>query len=130
MPAAAPRPCSYPGCGTLVHDGSGRCAAHPFQRLQDKQRGTAAQRGYGYKWQQASKAFLLDHPLCECPDCDAGRKRVRASEVVDHHIPHRGDMKLFWDRTNWRGMAKVCHDAKTAREDGGFGNAPRVNRRP
>lgn len=39
-------------------------------------------------------------------------------------------MKLFWDRTNWRGMAKVCHDAKTAREDGGFGNAPRVNRRP
>jgi 5-methylcytosine-specific restriction protein A len=31
-------------------------------------------------------------------------------------------MKLFWDRANWRAMSKQCHDRKTAREDGGFGN--------
>jgi 5-methylcytosine-specific restriction protein A len=41
--------------------------------------------------------------------------------VVDHKVPHRGDMKLFWDRNNWQSMAKECHDRKTASEDGGFG---------
>jgi 5-methylcytosine-specific restriction protein A len=45
---------------------------------------------------------------------------------VDHRVPHRrGDLALFWDRTNWCAMSKPCHDAKTAREDGGFGNATR-----
>jgi 5-methylcytosine-specific restriction protein A len=88
----------------------------------DQQRGTAHQRGYGYAWQKASKAFLHEHPLCQCEECDEGSKRLRPASVVDHKIPHRGDMQLFWDRSNWQAMAKACHDAKTAREDGGFGN--------
>lgn len=29
MPKAAPRLCTFPACRVLVHDGSGRCAAHP-----------------------------------------------------------------------------------------------------
>lgn len=41
--------------------------------------------------------------------------------LVDHIIPHKGDMELFWDRNNWQAMAKECHDKKTATEDGGFG---------
>jgi 5-methylcytosine-specific restriction enzyme A len=80
----------------------------------DKRGSTA--RGYTYKWQQASKAFLEAHPLCQCEDCQDGKKRATLATVVDHHIPHRGDMKLFWDRSNWRSMAKPCHDAKTQRE--------------
>lgn len=77
-------------------------------------RGTAHQRGYTSAWQRASRAFLAAHPLCECDDC---RKNglVRAAEVVDHFIPHRGDMTLFWDESNWRAMTKRCHDKKTAR---------------
>jgi 5-methylcytosine-specific restriction protein A len=105
-----------------VHDGSGRCNAHPVQRLQDQRRGSSTQRGYGYAWQKASRAFLMAHPVCQCDDCDEGRKRLRPASVVDHTVPHRGDMKLFWDRANWRAMSKQCHDRKTAREDGGFGN--------
>lgn len=66
---------------------------------------------YGYKWQTAREDFLRKHPLCQCPDCDEGRKRVRASSVVDHKIPHRGDLKLFWDRKNWQALAKQCHDS-------------------
>lgn len=66
---------------------------------------------YTYAWQKASKAFLRAHPLCQCPHCDEGRKRVTASAVVDHHVPHRGDPVLFWDRSNWRAMAKACHDS-------------------
>ncbi len=66
---------------------------------------------YTYRWQKASKAFLALQPLCECPRCDAGRLRVTPATVVDHHVPHRGDLKLFWDKSNWRRLAKACHDS-------------------
>jgi len=90
----------------------------------DATRGSAAKRGYGRRWQAASKAFLQAHPLCQCPDCDDGRKRVTPSTVVDHRIPHRGDQRLFWDQSNWTAMAKPCHDRKTWQETiGGVNNA-------
>lgn len=44
------------------------------------------------------------------------------ASVVDHIVPHRGDANLFWDQSNWQAMSKSCHDRKTARENGGFGN--------
>ena len=53
----------------------------------------------------------------------AGTLRVTQATVVDHIVPHRGDMRLFWDTKNWQAMAKSCHDRKTARHDGGFGRA-------
>ena len=73
------------------------------------------------KWKVASKAFRDQHPLCECDEC---KQRVvpLPAEVVDHIIPHKGDVVLFWDRENWQSMAKKCHDKKTVKEDGGFGN--------
>ena len=77
---------------------------------------------YTYRWKLARIAFLRAHPLCQCENCDEGRKRVMPASVVDHRIPHRGDYRLFWDESNWTAMAKQCHDAKTAREDSGFGN--------
>lgn len=77
----------------------------------------------------ASKGWLREHPLCACTDCDEGRVRTVAAVLVDHKIPHRGDMKLFWDRDNWQSMAKACHDIKTAKEDGGFGNHPGAGRK-
>ena len=76
----------------------------------EQQRGSASARGYGRQWQAASKAHLRANPICAC-GCG------RAADVVDHRVPHRGDMALFWDRSNWQSMAKACHDAKTARED-------------
>ena len=122
---AAPRPCRHPGCGALVHDGSGYCAKH--QRAAraevDRRRGSASARGYTSKWRIARAQYLSEHPLCECDECRAGALRTRAAEVVDHVIPHRGDLSLMWNRRNWRAMAKACHDKKTARQDGGFGNA-------
>jgi 5-methylcytosine-specific restriction protein A len=73
-------------------------------------------RGYTYRWQKEGKAFLELHPLCQCADCDEGRKRLLPATVVDHRIPHRGDMRLFWDRSNWQAMSKPCHDRKTQQE--------------
>lgn len=73
---------------------------------------TAHQRGYGYRWQQASKGWLRSHPLCVY--CEA-QGRVTAATDVDHIVPHRGDMVLFWDNTNWQSLCGPCHKAKTAR---------------
>jgi 5-methylcytosine-specific restriction protein A len=124
MPTAPQHPCNTPGCGVLTD--AGRCPQHrqQTQRAQDQQRGSAHKRGYGARWQKASKAYLRAHPLCQCPECDEGRKRVTLATVVDHIIPHRGDMTLFWNPSNWQSMSKPCHDSKTAREDGGFGRDP------
>lgn len=74
---------------------------------------TTAQRGYGGRWQKARKGWLDKHPLCaECEK--AGR--VTAATDVDHIIPHRGDMKLFWDSAkNWQSLCSACHKAKTGR---------------
>lgn len=104
--------------------GGGRCPAHvkEVRQRSDAQRGSSAQRGYGYRWQKASKAYLRAHPLCQCPDCLEGKKQLKPSQVVDHILPHKGYMALFWDSANWQAMNKECHDRKTAREDGGFGN--------
>lgn len=67
---------------------------------------------YTYRWQQARKRFLREHPTCEY--C---KPRVTLATVVDHRIPHRGDTQLFWDQRNWMASCKACHDRKTATED-------------
>ena len=85
-------------------------------------RSSASARGYGRKWQQAARSFLMENPLCAC-GCGRG------AEVVDHRIPHRGDQALFWDRANWQSMTKACHDTKTAREDTLTGRRPDAGRR-
>ncbi len=123
MPIAAAKPCRHHGCNALVRDGGGYCAEHKREVKQkvEQQRESSTQRGYGYKWQQARVQFLREHPLCECPECKAGDVRVIVATVVDHITPHKGDMKLFWDRKNWQAMSKSCHDKKTAREDGRWG---------
>jgi 5-methylcytosine-specific restriction protein A len=124
MPNAAPRPCKQTGCRALTSSGA-YCTDHAKVRRQqaDAERGSSTQRGYGYRWQKTSKAYLRAHPLCQCPDCQEGKIRLLASQVVDHITPHRGDMKLFWDPKNWQAMNKQCHDRKTATEDGGFRGA-------
>jgi 5-methylcytosine-specific restriction protein A len=84
------------------------------ERAYDQARGTAAERGYDSKWQRARVTFLAQHPLCIM--CER-EQRVAAATVVDHIIPHRGDRKLFWSRSNWQPLCKPHHDrAKQAEE--------------
>ncbi len=77
----------------------------------DNRRGSANERGYTYRWQMASKAFLDHHPLCV--RCEAEGRSTPAT-VVDHITPHRGDRNLFWDARNWQPLCKRHHDKKTA----------------
>lgn len=85
----------------------------------DAWRPSASRRGYGRRWEAASKGYLRSHPVCV--HCLAKGLTVASSEV-DHIIPHRGDMALFWNRANWQALCHACHSAKTVRDDGGFGN--------
>lgn len=85
------------------------------KRLRDKERPSAAKRLYGYRWQKASKLYLRSHPLCVDPHGEH-RGRPVVATVVDHIVPHRGDLALFWDSDNWQSLCKPCHDRKTARE--------------
>src|SRR2546430_12744082 len=50
--------------------------------------------------------------------------RSTPATVVDHVVAHKGDARLFWDRSNLRALAKRCHDRKTAKYDGAFGRRP------
>lgn len=78
--------------------------------LADKRRPNANARGYTYAWSLASKRWLDEHPLCvEC----MRRLLTVAATVVDHIIPHRGNRRLFWDRTNWQSLCETCHNKKT-----------------
>jgi len=111
MPWAPPKHCSR---GHPPYTGR-RCPL--CKAASEANRPSARKRGYDRKWQQASKEFLAQprNRLCAC-GCG------QVADVVDHIIPHKGNMSLFWDRTNWQPMNRRCHSRKTARQDGGFGN--------
>ena len=78
----------------------------------DRVRGGADARGYDARWRKARKTFLEQHPLCA--ECQRNG-RLTPATVVDHIVPHRGDMRLFWDEKNWQPLCKSCHDEKTGR---------------
>lgn len=69
---------------------------------------TTAERGYGGRWQRARAVFLRSNPLCV--HCQR-EGRVTAATLVDHRIPHRGDMALFWDQTNWDALCSTHHSS-------------------
>lgn len=84
---------------------------------------TRHQRGYTNVWARYSKQRLQEHPFCESCDLEG---TATLGEVTDHRLPPTSPTDpLFWDPTNHQTLCKPHHDAKTAREDGGFGNVKR-----
>ena len=43
------------------------------------------------------------------------------SPVVDHIIPHRGNLALFWDEANLQAVSKAWHDSEKQRQERGAG---------
>jgi hypothetical protein len=71
------------------------------------------------RWKQLRKHILDKSPYCQCPHHNG---KQYPANVVDHKIPHRGNLRLFWDVRNLQSMAKVCHDKfKQSQEKGGAG---------
>tara|TARA_R100000365_G_C2667270_1_gene17885 strand:+ start:60 stop:410 length:351 start_codon:yes stop_codon:yes gene_type:complete len=110
MPFASPRLCS---CGNIVPSGE-RCACQKAsdrarKARHDRRRPTARQRGYNTEWQKARAAYLIAHPYCVRCGKPAGH--------VDHITPHKGDDRLFWDRTNWQALCAHHHNSTKQREE-------------
>jgi 5-methylcytosine-specific restriction protein A len=117
MPQGLKHPCATSGCVNLA--AGTYCDGCRVKRVSDS-RPTSAQRGYGYRWQKTSRAFLMKNSICVDPD---GRHlgRIVAAEHTDHIVPHKGSHRLFWDPSNWQPLCSSCHSHKTRREDA-FGN--------
>lgn len=119
MPVRAPRICS---CGRVVPSGQ-RCACQVAKaKAYDASRGSAASRGYGGNWRKESKAFLA-LPGNERCACGCGR----VANMVDHRIAPKGDMELFWRRSNWQAFNVACNTRKAIRSEGGFGRPVTAN---
>lgn len=84
-------------------------------------RRSARDRGYTKRWERASKAFLMRYRLCgqrpngvrpvmsQCFE----EGRTTLSTQTDHVVPHRGDVALFWDETNWQALCRSCGARKS-----------------
>jgi len=119
----AKRLCTKPGCNAYALTNRSRCAAHPPHREYDSKRPEYRALYTTIGWSDMKRNQLRSHPLC----AEHGRKgRVVAGSQVDHIIPHKGDLALFFDPSNLQTLCASCHSRKTAREDGGFGHAARI----
>lgn len=124
MPSAAPKPCRHVGCGQLVRDGSGFCAAHQSDRkigkFADDRRGSRQSRGYDAAWEKRRKRILSrDKGLCQ--PC-LKENRYRPAKQVDHIANKAAARAMGWtedqieDDDNLQSICKLCHEAKTQAE--------------
>ena len=106
----APRPgCSAFPCSGRATASSSLCYAHlaESRRAYDAQRPTAAQRGYGWEWQDYRDEYLAVHTTCVT--CGA------PSTLVDHIVAVKQGGS-FWDPDNHQALCRSCHGTKTSRE--------------
>jgi 5-methylcytosine-specific restriction enzyme A len=114
VPRRSARPCAHSGCAALISIGR-YCHMHSSDALQyDRYRGNSSARGYGGKWRTARLSYLSANPLCVM--CMA-KDIIASADVVDHIKPHRGDMVLFWDMSNWQSLCYSCHNSTKQREE-------------
>jgi 5-methylcytosine-specific restriction protein A len=116
--------CRYGNCHELTDHTY--CPEHEqivkqrWQKQTDRQRGTAAERGYDNEWAKYRRGYLTEHPLCV--ECEKEGKYA-AAIIVDHIKAISGQNDpLFWEASNHQGLCRKHHGIKTARENGGMGN--------
>jgi len=102
--------CATSGCPVLVQ--RGHCSRCQAGRDRDRPLADVRRLYRTARWDRMRAGVLSEEPVCR--DCmDVGR--VTASTDVDHIQPHRGDLRLFWDRENLQALCHACHSSKTAR---------------
>lgn len=105
------RKCCEPGCRTLIRNAS-RCEQHARKTRSRSKQSQESQLLYDWKWRQASLRFRQQHPLCA--ECEREGKTT-PSQCVDHIVPHRGNLELFWNEENWSALCDGHHRSKTAK---------------
>ena len=66
------------------------------------------------RWKRRRRAHLQRFPLCAY--CQA-QGYTTAGAIVDHKIPHKGDVELFFNEENWQTLCKLHHDASKQKEE-------------
>jgi 5-methylcytosine-specific restriction enzyme A len=109
MPLLAPVPCTQPGCGVLVRDGTGRCERHKVQAW--ARRVDVPKRVTGRRLQRMRANLFRRQPLCEV--C-LGKGVTTPATIRDHRIPlAEGGAD---DETNEQAICEPCHAEKSAAE--------------
>jgi 5-methylcytosine-specific restriction protein A len=119
VPSKPLRVCGEAGCPELVHSSERYCSKHKRQRQReyDRQRGSAASRGYGARWRRLRRLVLNRHPLCADPySMHAERGEVVAAIDVHHVTSKRDGGTDAFD--NLQALCHACHSRKTAEETG------------
>ena len=119
----AKMPCAEKFCPNLVSEGR-YCDVHKREKENNYEREAYRSVYTTTKWRVKRAIFLKQNPLCVM--CLKNNVFTPATEI-DHIIPHRGEFRLLWNRENWQALCKHHHSSKTAKEDGGYGNAKRVS---
>ena len=68
----------------------------------------------GSRWDKASLNYRRHHPLCA--RCEA-KGKLTLAQCVDHIVPHKGDRKLLWDKSNWQSLCSNCHNSHKKAEE-------------
>jgi 5-methylcytosine-specific restriction protein A len=133
MPVRAPVNCNCGPCRAPALSGSAYCQQHqkpPEQRVEAAQHERNRTRKEPWRkwyhtahWKRLRTLVLARDPICK-------RCNRNASTIADHIRAHKGAWHLFVDMANLQGLCKVCHDIKTATEDGGFGSAAKDESAP
>lgn len=109
MPSAPPKPCSHPGCGVLVRDGTGRCAKHPRKDWAKKV--DAPKRITGRRLQAMRAELFAANPLCvQCAELGL----TKLATQRDHRVPLAEGGTDTPDNT--QGLCDDCHAAKSLAE--------------
>jgi len=99
---------------------------------------SSSARGYGYRWQKERAEYLRLRPFCvmclrdlgidaEQPieaivlECAEKGSDTPLASVVDHSDPHRGNERVFWDKSRWQGLCATHHSGEKQRSERGRG---------
>lgn len=114
MPQRAGKACTKPGCPGIVQQGvCSTCGPLKAQRdaTYDRERGSAAARGYDRRWQRLRLMYLRANPFCA--DCATAGGQVTQATEVHHKLAKRDGGQDEWD--NLESLCKPCHSKRTMR---------------
>src|SRR5262245_17554099 len=80
----------------------------PSRKVSERNRPGARDRGYDRRWDRVSREFLWRNPWCL--GCSAIGVKKKA-QLVDHIVPHKGDLALFWVTGNWQPCCAWHHNS-------------------
>jgi 5-methylcytosine-specific restriction protein A len=128
VPTRAMHPCHAPGCPSVTP--YRYCEQHEHRAISetmmiDIARPQSQKRGYDNRWKSYASRFLKNNPVCVDPSQRHVGRVVPASQV-DHIIPHKMDMKIFWDTDNHQALCASCGGYKSATEKGGRAHSERA----